>query len=161
MTGCRQLLRRECYRRIQINVLRNYEIRRQDSDHAITVAVESESTPNNIRIGAEAADPEAVAQNDYAIVARLIFFGEKRAALRHIGSEGREIVVRDSRALKPFRLACAREVDAPARLRRDLLKRTRHVPVLVIAGRADRGFGQIDLRVVVPYQNKLLGIFVW
>src|SRR5215510_9345883 len=65
---------------------REMEVRRRHADNGESFGVERQSLAHNVRIGAEAADPEAMLEHDHLIAPRLVFARLKRAAERRAGS---------------------------------------------------------------------------
>src|SRR5262245_43416559 len=75
-------------------VEREIEVRRRHADDGESFGVERQSLAHNARIGAEAADPEAMLEHDQLIASRLVFARLKRTAERRAGAERVEEVGR-------------------------------------------------------------------
>src|SRR5215475_1580768 len=63
-------------------VEREVEVRRRHADDGESFGVERQSLAHNVRIGAEAADPEAMLEHDHLIAPRLVFARLKCSAER-------------------------------------------------------------------------------
>src|SRR5690242_2937945 len=82
-----------------------------DADHRKRFAVQREVAIDNRRIAIEAPLPERIAQNNYMLLAYLIFSRQKRPAERRRDAENREDIRTHELPIESFRLSGASQID--------------------------------------------------
>ena len=136
------------------------ETGRHHADDRVALAVQVEGLAGYLRVGAEAALPQAVAHDDHATGSGPVLFGQERAAqLRLDAQQGKE-VGRDALAVNPLRLADARQVKALVGGRRHAFKDLVLITPVYVVSHRGRVARVSASGVVLPDHHEPFGVSI-
>src|SRR5262249_61194511 len=92
--------------------------RRHDAYDGVAFVIERDVFVDQTPVAPEAALPESVTEHHDLIFTRLILFGQEDPSELRAGAERAEEIMRDGRAVQPFGIAPAGQVETPSADRR-------------------------------------------
>src|SRR5262247_211806 len=118
----------------------------RDSDDGIIQSVERDRSTQHITVGAEAALPEAVAQDDHAWSATTILLGQETASKNRLNTKRSEEVGSDGSADQSFGFFTTGEAEVPY----DSCGHLFEAPALIspVHEVRQRGYFATDLRMI-------------
>src|SRR3954466_4968889 len=101
---------------------RELKFRAHNSDHGMSLPIEGNVLPHDVRIGSKLVAPEALAEDHYVFMAGLVFFRRKHSAQKGLGLKNREKVARYFSRSDELWFAFARQVKRPRRIDRGIFE---------------------------------------